>query len=692
MKKLFTFFLLAVIYGCSASDMKNYLIMNGDWHSVLRKDQIYFEGNRYTFNFKNDSFKVKIKHWTDLLHYEPWNPCNHLNDVQFAAGEIYMENDKIFFNGMYTDSNYKVIDRGCFNVGKFERSYYYYAFGDSVYFSKEETRSYSSEIILKKGKDISDGLSFITNTFIHDSLNDDEKKMLVAIDSRDYGLLDTARFGLIDFNYYLLKLIQKRFIGFANIADSTLSKKYDLSIVPGNYRDVRIAAYFSLGQMQGQASRNLLSELLKRETKFLNQSAYLNLKYDPVFKSEIMNSLGKIGDEKSLAEVLKVEFTNNIPDESISRSYEINHIPNSDLMKAFAMSVARFADRKIINEDTVEPLRYIVNNSKDIVALRNAAYAFWRIGDRNLLENVREEIYKLNHSSDAQTRMWAVNALSKLQDTIFLNFLNNFFKSERDWRVKVNMLNALTGYELESIDNINQLLSIFRSAISDKNEHVTLTGLNVFWKMYSSINDTRKKSLFDELMSELTFKPDSVQYEQWNQINSSVNEVGKTEITNSKFSVMPLKDYDWDYLEGLSQKKTVVIKTNKGDIRIELFPEYAPFTVMNFLKLSERDYYDSNSFHRVVSNFVIQSGDPNGTGGPGYSIRSEFSPVSFERGSVAMYSNEKDSEGSQFFITHSTIPQLDGKYTIFGKVIEGMEVVDRIMIGDKIEDVIIIQQ
>jgi len=110
---------------------------------------------------------------------------------------------------------------------------------------------------------------------------------------------------------------------------------------------------------------------------------------------------------------------------------------------------------------------------------------------------------------------------------------------------------------------------------------------------------------------------------------------------------------------------------------------------MNFLKLSEKNYYDKTIFHRVVPNFVIQGGDPTGTGygGPGYSIRGEYSPLTFEEGMVGMASSGKDTEGSQFFITHSATPHLDGKYTIFGKVVEGMDVVDKILVGDYIESV-----
>jgi len=148
-------------------------------------------------------------------------------------------------------------------------------------------------------------------------------------------------------------------------------------------------------------------------------------------------------------------------------------------------------------------------------------------------------------------------------------------------------------------------------------------------------------------------------------------------------------DFDWAFLEKLEQKKFATLITNQGNIIIELEESIAPFTVQNFVKLSEKGYYNNTIFHRVVPNFVIQGGDPTGTGygGPGYSIRSEFSPLPFAEYTVGMASSGKDTEGSQFFITHSPQPHLDGRYTMFGRVVGGFDVVDKIQIGDAIETI-----
>ena len=122
-------------------------------------------------------------------------------------------------------------------------------------------------------------------------------------------------------------------------------------------------------------------------------------------------------------------------------------------------------------------------------------------------------------------------------------------------------------------------------------------------------------------------------------------------------------------------------------IRLELYPETAPITVENFLDLVKKGFYNGLTFHRVISGFMIQGGDPdgNGMGGPGYSIKGEFksngvdNPLKHEKGVISMArSMDPNSAGSQFFIMHEAAPHLDGQYAAFGKVIEGLDVVDEI--------------
>jgi len=136
-----------------------------------------------------------------------------------------------------------------------------------------------------------------------------------------------------------------------------------------------------------------------------------------------------------------------------------------------------------------------------------------------------------------------------------------------------------------------------------------------------------------------------------------------------------------------------VLHTKKGLIHIELLAQDAPMTVDNFVQLARSGFYNGLQFVRIVPNFVVQTGDPRGdqNGGPGYQIRDEINLYRYETGMVGMALSGKDTGGSQFFITHSPQPHLDGGYTIFGRVSEGMNVVNRLARGDKIERVEIIE-
>lgn len=137
-----------------------------------------------------------------------------------------------------------------------------------------------------------------------------------------------------------------------------------------------------------------------------------------------------------------------------------------------------------------------------------------------------------------------------------------------------------------------------------------------------------------------------------------------------------------------------VIETNKGTIECELAEEYAPQHCQNFIKLAKEGFYDGLTFHRVVPDFVIQGGDPEGTGrgGPGYTIPAEIGLI-HHRGALAaartsdQVNPERRSSGSQYYICHKPLPQLDGKYSVFGFTIKGLDVVDKIAVGDVMKSV-----
>jgi len=148
------------------------------------------------------------------------------------------------------------------------------------------------------------------------------------------------------------------------------------------------------------------------------------------------------------------------------------------------------------------------------------------------------------------------------------------------------------------------------------------------------------------------------------------------------------KKFSSEEVKRMSEQQAI-IHTTLGDITLKFFPEVAPNHVNNFIELAKKGFYNGTTFHRVVAKFVIQGGDPNsknpdrsshGMGGPGYQIKAEFNNKPHRQGTLSMArSAHPDSAGSQFFICVADAPSLDGKYTVFGEVAKGMEVVDKIV-------------
>ncbi|MSP11383.1 MAG: peptidylprolyl isomerase [Chloroflexi bacterium] len=158
-------------------------------------------------------------------------------------------------------------------------------------------------------------------------------------------------------------------------------------------------------------------------------------------------------------------------------------------------------------------------------------------------------------------------------------------------------------------------------------------------------------------------------------------------MSKSKYPFPPEMTIDSD------KRYVATIETDKGEIKIELFLKESPITVNNFVFLAREGFYDGLSFHRVLSHFMIQGGDPEGTGrgGPGYKFKDETvgNPHNHGTGSLSMANAGPNTNGSQFFITHEPQPHLDGKHTVFGQVTAGQDVVNKIRQGDQMQKIII---
>jgi cyclophilin family peptidyl-prolyl cis-trans isomerase/HEAT repeat protein len=246
------------------------------------------------------------------------------------------------------------------------------------------------------------------------------------------------------------------------------------------------------------------------------------------------------------------------------------------------------------------------------------------------------------------------------------------------------------------LQNYFSLTNTFGKSQNDKLNDAALASLDALKKQYEKLKNDKtirtdllepfklalrshdylvRRSAF-EIFKELKITPEKP--ESYDQVSFKPGAGGLSRVIRT------------DYKKALSRKNGqwgATIRTSKGNIEIEFFPEEAPLTVDNFIRLANMKYFNGLAIHRVVPNFVVQDGDPrgDGSGGPGWQIRCEINQIPYRRGMVGMALSGKDTGGSQWFVTHSPQPHLDGGYTIFGKVNENdMKIVDKLARGDKI--------
>jgi cyclophilin family peptidyl-prolyl cis-trans isomerase/HEAT repeat protein len=294
----------------------------------------------------------------------------------------------------------------------------------------------------------------------------------------------------------------------------------------------------------------------------------------------------------------------------------------------------------------------------------------------------------LTQDPDARVREAAYAALAPsaglpLEDTVHALLLNGL--RDPDFYVRATVIGAMA--DRPSAADLSAVLTSYNLASRDSANDARLAAIQyvgTLWKKDSAaLNATWRQHL-----AQTPVPADPLE-----------RAAGKDFPVWSKWAGVPVAPKPIAWYEGIVRSvvmpvysgKTVnaTINTVRGPIRLELFGNDAPITVSNFLSLARSGYYRNTRFHRVVPNFVAQDGDPrdDGNGGPGYSIRDEMNRHRYERGAVGMALSGPDTGGSQYFITHSPQPHLDGHYTVFGRVIRGFDVLDKLVQGDLITKV-----
>ncbi|MFM7105539.1 MAG: peptidylprolyl isomerase [Flavobacteriales bacterium] len=202
------------------------------------------------------------------------------------------------------------------------------------------------------------------------------------------------------------------------------------------------------------------------------------------------------------------------------------------------------------------------------------------------------------------------------------------------------------------------------------------------------ITEEEKKKFTEQLESHLETLAIPMQVETANELIRTINKWGIK--TLEEIKVPHNHPLDWEWIQKIPRQQQAIITTNRGSITIELHVEQAPGSVASFIQLAKSGFYNGKTFHRMVPNFVVQGGCPrgDGMGSTDYSLRSEFQLHDYRAGSVGLASSGPDTESCQWFITHIPTPHLEGRYTIFAHVIQGMEVVIASQIGDEIRTIV----
>ena len=238
----------------------------------------------------------------------------------------------------------------------------------------------------------------------------------------------------------------------------------------------------------------------------------------------------------------------------------------------------------------------------------------------------------------------------------------------------------LLGDLTASQENTRMLVAALPRAQKDSLNDAILSILDSLAKQKNSVADEAIKNSLDS--TDYLVRRRAVALLKANNAGDLSSRIGTVHTRNTN------SDYQ-RAVARIGKPVLAVVTTTKGSFTIELLPDEAPLTVDNFAELARRGYYRGITFHRVVPNFVAQLGDPrgDGSGGPGYTIRCEVNEVPYDRGAVGMALSGKDTGGSQWFVTHAPQPHLDGGYTVFGRVVSGMNVIDSIVRGDIIRSI-----
>jgi len=378
--------------------------------------------------------------------------------------------------------------------------------------------------------------------------------------------------------------------------------------------------------------------------------------------------------------------------------YKITSSQNPNLAIAAAETVVKYAHQKNLRDHS-KALKKVQNWRARALLLGKALEI--SSGKKNIQNKIEKKIMDLYTVSDnAAEKAWLLKSLAANPENF--EFVGRQISSTETiistyametlilMAGKENFRNAREKKDVDKVDLEAEILRILKSAISSGD----IAKVSMAASMLRNPKFAYKKNIAD-----FRFLEKALSESQSPNMVEAKNELVSTlsYLTDKEYVSKSSPDYNhpisWERVMTISPTQMVGIITSKGEVIVRLNVNWCPGTVSAFLELAESGFYDNRAIHRVVPNFVVQDGCPRGDGwgGPPFTIRSEFSPAPFMEGTLGMASAGKDTKRSQWYFTHTATPHLDGKYSNFGVVVSGMDVVHQLEVGDVIERIVVIK-
>ncbi len=411
-------------------------------------------------------------------------------------------------------------------------------------------------------------------------------------------------------------------------------------------RKVVAQAIFSLGSIKSAKAKNLLSKKMETET----EENLLIL---------LLNSMSRQENESSVL-IAELLINENISDNIVAAA--INYIASINREKAVSL---------------IDSLGTVGGSFVKAAC----ADAYGKVGT----EKIISRLSRLFNDEDPLVRYRALSNLFKI-DTSNFDFYIKTALNDKDEIVVVHAINEI------SEKQYFQYLPVMMTMISMEEEASIEIRRSILEAVETFLKENNDDSLAMKILINGAIDKEYIIRKEAARIYREVLKDKQDDIIRRPTTYISEGEIE-DAIEKYTTNPYATILTSKGEIEMEIYFDSAPLTAMNFISLAQSDYYDGLGFHRIVPNFVVQGGDPRGDGwgGPDYFIRCEYSDEKYLRGTVGIATSGKDTGGSQFFFTLSPQPHLEGRYTVFGQVLSGMEVVDNIVPGDIIEDIIILE-